>query len=114
MNPAADQPPAPAPDPLDVSASAAAALESRIARLPRDIRRYIQLLRQREQTLTQLLPWAHRQAEWFTLFHPDTRTPGHTDQQPIRLFTCSAEGTRCIASIGPRDLVFVGRQNPAS
>ena len=43
---------------------------------------------------------------WFTL--------GVGTEHPLKLFTCSEDGTHCIASVGAGDIMLIGRKREAS
>lgn len=72
----------------------------RLFRLPNWARRHIAHLEFRVETAEATIPWTEPGMQWFTLLK---------DAPHTKLFTCSSDGTHCIATIGAGDRVFVGR-----
>jgi hypothetical protein len=72
-----------------------------LARQPKYVQRYIRELREENDRLRNAHAVLFDYAGWFTL--------GVGTQQPTKLFTCSSEGTHCIATIGNGDILLVGR-----
>jgi hypothetical protein len=78
----------------------------RISKLPKWAQRYIQSLEDRIAYAEKTIPWTEPGMQWFTLFRPG---PQIKDRAPMKLFTCSSDGTHCVCTLGPQDWIFIGR-----
>jgi hypothetical protein len=58
--------------------------------------------------LESMMPWALPGADWFTLFHPNSRTKT-IPQRHFNLFVLDQDKAHQICSIGPDDYVFIAR-----
>jgi len=77
-----------------------------ITKLPKWAQNHIRALEERVQRAEATMPWTAPGMEWFTLFWPGPE-PRH--RAPQHLFTCSADGTSLVCTLGPADWIFVGR-----
>ena len=80
-------------------------MREKISKLPQWAQRYIQTLEDRVASAEKIMPWTEPGMEWFTLFWPGAQKK---DRAPVKLFTCSSEGTQCVCTLGPQDWLFVG------
>jgi hypothetical protein len=80
-----------------------------ITKLPKWAQIHIALLEERVKRAESTLPWTKPGMEWFTLFWPDPQNRKAIERKEFKLFICSDHGTHPVASIGPKDFVFVGR-----
>ena len=80
--------------------------DEKLHKLPLWAQRYIQTLEDRVASAEKTIPWAEPGMEWFTMMKPGNQ---NYDRAPIKLFTCSSEGTKCVCTLGPQDWLFVGR-----
>jgi hypothetical protein len=83
-----------------------ASATARFSRLPKWAQRHIYELEERVKRAELTIPWTEPGTEWFTLFEPG---PEPRTRAPEKLFTCSANGTHCVCTLGPDDFVFIGR-----
>lgn len=75
-----------------------------IKTLPKWAQKQFTEMEERIKRAESTLPWTKPGMEWFTIV-------GNKYQPPefLRLFSLHESGAHCICSIGPKDVLFIGR-----